>query len=307
MKKKVFLYKNKGETPLMALEAWRAKHPAYKAVPATYAGRLDPMAEGKLLVLLGEECKKRENYLGLDKEYEIEVFFDIGSDTGDALGLVTYSNTKTPVDRLHLEQILRDEKGRHVRPYPLFSSKTVNGKPLFLHALAGTLTNIPVPTHVEHIYSVHVAGMRSIPAHVLRKEIDSFLALAPKADASSKQLGADFRIREVRSAWEAVFAAAGERTFGVVKLRVACASGVYMRSLAKRLGEAFGTEAIAYSITRTKIGRRFLGVTLPISSILLSVTEVGRNWNQLVVELNSWLVFGRALERERNTTFRDWN
>jgi len=28
------------------------------------------------------------------------------------------------------------------------------------------------------------------------------------------------------------------------------------------------------------------------------VTHVSENWNQLVRELNTWLVFGRSLERE---------
>jgi tRNA U55 pseudouridine synthase TruB len=40
-----------------------------------------PMASGKLLVLLGEECKHQENYHSLDKEYEFSVLLGIGSDT----------------------------------------------------------------------------------------------------------------------------------------------------------------------------------------------------------------------------------
>ncbi|MDB5265131.1 MAG: hypothetical protein JWN64_702 [Parcubacteria group bacterium] len=30
----------------------------------------------------------------------------------------------------------------------------------------------------------------------------------------------------------------------------------------------------------------------------MNVTQISRNWNPLVSELNSWLVFGRSLERE---------
>jgi len=56
--------------------------------PLTYAGRLDPMAEGVLIILVGDECKKKQKYLGLDKEYEIEVLFGLETDTQDILGVI---------------------------------------------------------------------------------------------------------------------------------------------------------------------------------------------------------------------------
>lgn len=258
--RRVMLWKQKGETPLMALNAWRRAHPRYKDTPATYAGRLDPMAQGKLLILLGEECKKRERYLKLDKEYEVEVLFDIGSDTADALGLASYAGRKTKVDRMHLEQALKRETGAHVRAYPAYSSKAVNGKPLFQHALEGSLSVIEIPTHVERIYGIRIREMRALSSKALKEYVEAFLAKVPSADESSKRLGADFRIADVRAAWQGVFADAQERTFGVVTLTVSCASGAYMRSLAERLGSAFGTKALALSIKRTNLGRRFLGL-----------------------------------------------
>ena len=58
MKKILKLYKKEGETPLEAIERFRRKNPEYRNEKMTYAGRLDPMAEGVLLVLAGNECKK---------------------------------------------------------------------------------------------------------------------------------------------------------------------------------------------------------------------------------------------------------
>ena len=52
-----------GETPLEALEAFRARNKKYKNEKMTYAGRLDPMAEGVLIVLVGEEVHNKEKYL----------------------------------------------------------------------------------------------------------------------------------------------------------------------------------------------------------------------------------------------------
>lgn len=83
----VVLYKKVGQTPLHVLEAYKNEHPELANVPMAYAGRLDPMAEGKLLVLQGDECKVQEKYHSLDKEYEFEVLFGVSSDTADVLGL----------------------------------------------------------------------------------------------------------------------------------------------------------------------------------------------------------------------------
>ena len=141
--------KEVGQTPLQALKVWKEQNPAYKNISASYAGRLDPMASGKLLILLGDECKKQKSYTKLDKEYEIEVLLDVGSDTGDALGLVEYAGRHTRYDHNALLNALRAEVGRHMRPYPHFSSKTVGGKPLFLHALEGSLSAVNVPEHEE--------------------------------------------------------------------------------------------------------------------------------------------------------------
>lgn len=259
MKRRVIIEKLVGETPLAALGRWKEANPAYKELPASYAGRLDPMASGKLLVLLGEECKRQKAYTKLDKEYEIEVLLDAGSDTGDALGLVEYAGKETRVERGALRKALRAELGVHVCAYPQFSSKTVGGKPLFLHALLGGISAINIPEHKEHIYRIKVQDISTISSEALAVRINEFLARVPKSGEPSKLLGADFRIEDVRASWEKLFSEAGQRTFTVLSLRVSCGSGTYMRSLAGRIGQALGTRGLALSINRTKIGTYWMG------------------------------------------------
>ncbi len=249
------LWKEVGETPLMAIGRFKVTHPEYAAVPASYAGRLDPMAEGKLLILLGEECKKQKGYAGLDKEYEVEVLVGVGSDTGDALGIVSLGEKETRPSAASLSTLLKAEVGKHTRPYPAYSSKPVGGKPLFMHALEGSLGGIEIPTHEERIYTAELLGMKTVGAETLRKRIGAFLAKAPVSDEPSKALGADFRIKDVRASWDGALAA--ERQYAVATIRVACGTGTYMRALAGRIGEALGTSALALSITRTRIGKRF--------------------------------------------------
>ena len=54
------LYKQMGETPRERLERLRKEKSEYAHEVLSYAGRLDPMAEGVLLCLVGAENKHRD-------------------------------------------------------------------------------------------------------------------------------------------------------------------------------------------------------------------------------------------------------
>jgi len=248
----VIIHKSRGETPLAAVEAWKREHPELASLRTAYAGRLDPMAEGSLLVLLGDECKKQDTYTGLDKEYEIEVVLDLSTDTGDALGLSSYEGRVTHPTTL--KQALRAVTGTRLVPYPAFSSKTVGGKQLFQYALEGTLDTIRIPEHEETVYRIGHLKTAELATGALRERIEDALRVVPRSDEPSKVLGADFRQDAVRAAWRSLFEVLPERTFTVLTLRVASASGTYMRTLSGRIAQEFGTQGFALSICRTRIG-----------------------------------------------------
>src|SRR3989344_5921655 len=75
MKDVIPYYKNRGETPKEALERLRIERPKLQNETLSYAGRLDPLAEGGLLILVGEANKEREQYLHLSKKYTVEILF----------------------------------------------------------------------------------------------------------------------------------------------------------------------------------------------------------------------------------------
>lgn len=256
LRKKKVLEKRIGETPLQTIERCKATHPRYRGVPATYAGRLDPMASGKLIVLFGEECKKKEKYIGLDKQYDVEVLLGIGSDTGDILGIVSPGSPVASFPTEEIQNILEKEIGTFERAYPPYSSKTVDGKPLFLYALEGTLNTITIPTHRETIYDIRLLEQSTIRTSELSTHIKNTLSVAPVSDEASKVLGADFRIEEVKKSWSGVCAL--DTTFLILKLRVTCGSGAYMRTLAERIGASLGTSGLALSIHRRHVGKKNL-------------------------------------------------
>jgi len=241
--KYVVLEKKVGETPLVVLEDYRAEHPELEDLKLAYAGRLDPMASGKLLVLIGDECKKQEQYLNLDKEYEFEVLLGFSSDSGDVLGLVEHCAEKD------LKESVQKLTGNISLPYPRFSSRPVAGKPLFLWTLENRLDEIQIPTKQSTVYKLSLDGTRSIDKDTLAREIFEKINSIPEVTEESKKLGADFRRADIRKKWQELLSKTTQDEFTIAKFTCTASSGTYMRSLAQELG------GLAYSIHRTKIGK----------------------------------------------------
>jgi len=254
--------KELGETPLEALERFRAEHKELAGVPMTYAGRLDPLAEGELIILIGEECKNKEKYLGLDKEYEVEILLGISTDTHDALGLVdmifkenrnhsdsrwptalNLSDYGSPFTNLDFNKYI----GKFSQPYPAYSSKTVGG--VQLHELSRK-NELPdeLPVKEVEIYEIEILGQEKISATDLKQRVINNVSLVK----------GDFRQKEIVAKWNEVFEGLNndKQTFPVIKIRVKCSSGTYMRSLADRIGKDVGCGAFALGIKRTEIFKK---------------------------------------------------
>jgi tRNA pseudouridine(55) synthase len=254
MEKYVVIYKKVGETPLSCIEAYRAEHEILKDVPLAYAGRLDPMAEGKLLVLIGDECKIQEQYHSLDKEYIFEVLFGVSSDTADVLGLLQTCTVPT-ITELEIGTVFKKLVGKIELPYPHFSSRTIKGKPLHTWKLEGKIDSIEVPTKKSTIYSLSLENLRSVSAQEVFVYATEKIETIPKVTDERKALGNDFRRVDVRAAWRHfIEATPEEQKFTIATFRCVASSGTYMRTLAELIARELGTCGLAYSINRTEIG-----------------------------------------------------
>lgn len=258
MKSYVVLDKKVGETPLQCMEAWRADAgDIYKDLPLTYAGRLDPMASGKLLILIGEECKKKDEFLTLDKTYEFSILFGIGSDTHDILGRLITSKQQ-PEDTLltQLQTITANLVGPVELPYPHFSSKTVDGKPLHMWTLEDRLDEITIPTKTSTIHSLTVNSLEALSRETICESAQTKINTLPPVTDKRKQLGADFRRADVRADWESIKTAGDLPVeYTIAHFTCAASSGTYMRTLAKLIGEQLNPSlpSLAWSIHRTHI------------------------------------------------------
>jgi tRNA pseudouridine55 synthase len=235
MKKVIKAFKNIGETPLQALERVRKDEKISAAIPMTYAGRLDPAAEGVLLLLVGDECKKKEKYTKLDKEYEVEVMFGVETDTQDSLGLIKridIQNIQRIPGRTDGKVDYQKYVGKFTQEYPTYSSKMIAAKEVD-----------EIPTKEVEIFSIEKMGEAEVTGHEAAVHA---LEIVEKVDG-------DFRQQDIGEEWYAFGQEFANFPFKVVSLRVRCSSGTYMRSLAERIGKDAGVGAFAYSIKRTSI------------------------------------------------------
>ena len=248
MKEVLNLYKSRGETPLQRIERFRKDNPEYKNVPLSYAGRLDPMAEGALLVLAGDANKDRTQYLNLDKEYTFDVLFGFSTDTYDLLGVMadavsraSHKYVKAPVLLEYIAQL----PGQHNQKYPPFSSKPLEGKPLFVHARKGDLDRFELPEHRIEIFAASLVGMRRMTNDELLEEIET----------SIKRVHGDFRQERILHLWRETLRVLYGISFDVATVSIHCSSGTYVRSIAHELGEQLGIPALAMRIVRTRVGK----------------------------------------------------
>ena len=132
--------KRVGETPLELLDRIRKESPDLASERLSYAGRLDPMAEGEMLVMVGNENDRRDDFMGFDKEYEAEFLFGISTDSGDALGLILdEAEISAQISIAEISAVVKKLTEIKSQKYPWFSSKTVNGIKLFEHFKKGNL------------------------------------------------------------------------------------------------------------------------------------------------------------------------
>jgi tRNA pseudouridine55 synthase len=247
MKDILNLYKARGETPLERIERFRKENPEYKNVPLSYAGRLDPMAEGVLVVLAGEANKRRTEYLNLDKEYTFDVLFGFSTDTYDVLGVMADAVTRTSHKQVKaplLSEYLAQLPGVHSQKYPPFSSKPLEGVPLFVKARKGELTHFQLPEHQIEIFSTALVGMKRITDTELLAEVERVIKL----------VRGDFRQERILHLWRDTLRVLYGTSFDVATISIHCSSGTYVRSIAQELGERLGIPALAMRILRTRAG-----------------------------------------------------
>ncbi|MEK9182368.1 MAG: hypothetical protein AAB781_02125 [Patescibacteria group bacterium] len=249
MKQVLNIYKKAGETPLEAINRFRAANPEYRNVKITYAGRLDPLAEGVLILLAGDAVYEKEKYLKLDKEYEAEILFGFETDTYDILGLPKRNKKIENLKKEKLAESLKVFIGASKMPFPPYSSYKIKGKPLFQWTREGKINEIKIPERKTTVYEIKLLSLKNISGQKLLKKIEQKINLVK----------GDFRQKEILKEWQEKMLpnlsdSKNKEAFWTAKIKIKCSSGTYIRSIANYLGKKMKTGGAILSLTRTKVG-----------------------------------------------------
>ena len=235
-----------GLTPLESLQQLRQTMPELKDQKLSYSGRLDPMASGVILVLVGEETKNREHYQNLDKTYQVDILFGLETDTYDSLGILKNTRINPPPKYLtsNLQPLTSNLIGTIDQPYPPYSYIKTKGHPLWWWAKNNRLDEITIPSKQVTIHSVKLIDFTKLPLEKIIKEVITNI----------NKVSGDFRQSKIISHWQTLGINDGDKKVYIAKLELSVSSGTYIRSISHELGQTLGTSAIALHIHRTRVG-----------------------------------------------------
>lgn len=229
-------------TPLQIVHALRKNLAVEKNVKIGYAGRLDPLASGVLLLMVGDECKNRDSIQGLTKSYQFSILFGIRTDSLDPLGKIVRENFDYSIDSQELDKVLYQFTGNIELKYPLYSSFAIDGVPMHKLARAGVLQTEDRPSKIVEIKSIKLLDLKLISISILSKKFIEEI----------KNVNGHFDQKNVITWWKSY--SNNNQEVQVATIEVEASSGTYVRSLAELIGDMLKIPTIAYDIERHKVG-----------------------------------------------------
>jgi tRNA pseudouridine55 synthase len=137
-------------------------------VKVGHGGTLDPLAEGVLVVALGDSCSQLSNFLSGGKSYVAVGRLGARTDTCDVTGVVVETAAFDHVTLQALRKRLPDFRGEVQQVPPLFSALKKDGKRLYDHARDGTAAAADLQARPVFVYDIDVVAAEDVPAYVVQ-------------------------------------------------------------------------------------------------------------------------------------------
>ncbi len=216
-----------------------------------FAGRLDPMARGKVILLYDDECKKIDNYKHLKKTYQFEIIMGIQTDSDDPLGIIEMNvindinNANNTTCENIYRQIYNDIKSNisvntFIQKFHHYSSKCINGKPLWYYKKNNII--IDSPTHIVSIYDYKINDIKSYDfAEWISTITNQIKTIDPKCDFNQ-----DF----ISNQWINID---NIKTIYSIPITLTVSSGFYVRQFVRDLSDKINLPLMTFDINRIAI------------------------------------------------------
>ncbi len=124
-----------------------------KRFPVGHTGTLDPQATGLLVLVLGDYCKRAQEFSKLDKVYQVTLRLGQTSTTGDEEGEKTIVSDRKP-SLAEIKTALEGFAGKSQQIPPAYSAIKINGQRAYKLARAGKAVRLE-PRPIE-IYALEL-------------------------------------------------------------------------------------------------------------------------------------------------------
>lgn len=222
---------------------------------ATHTGTLDPMAQGVIIVLTGEERLKRYSLSDLKKTYTFDLVFGISTDSFDALGLITKNNLENvdfdhnvkDLNSLKLQEVCDSFVGEYIQQVPIYSAQLYKGKKLFEYANE----NIKLPNEALRkksgtIYDFKVNSVSKKTINTVLKQIIEQI----------NKLSGEFRQQKILDQYnEILLKYDNDFSVYVANLTVTTSKGLYIRTLSQDLCDELNINGFLFNLVRTNNGK----------------------------------------------------
>ena len=219
---------------------------------ATHTGTLDPMAEGVLVVLTGEDRFQKAEYTQWQKTYQFQVLVGVSTDSHDLLGKITDISPEFQKKERNREDhqkrveavvtALPSFVGKSMQVTPAFSAQRVAGKSGFDLAKKGE--SFSQRKNSIEIFSLELKSQMLILGN----------SLFPLIEEKIQMIQGDFRQQEILKSWKKFFRQYENIHFLILDFEATTSKRTYIRGIVRDLSEKLRLPLTTYSILRTQNG-----------------------------------------------------
>jgi len=241
----VQIWKRIGETPLQALQRTRTEYGIPDCKKSCYTGRLDPMAQGAMTLLLGDQVHQAKRHNSSSKTYRFQAILGISTTSYDPLGRITNIRQVSAVEAEQFMSNILQLNGNLEQFVPPCSAYRYKGKPLWKHSSEGTLPDV-LPTKTVKLYSIkHLQAHPTLISFLdyrkdVMDDIKDTMALSPEAQ---------FDFQGIKSDWKDVQPGQIANVYRIC-FETKVGSGTFVRSLVYDIAHKLGIPAHTFRITR---------------------------------------------------------
>ena len=228
-----------GETMGELLARFKLEYAINKECKVAFAGRLDPLAFGKVAMLTDADVYQKVNYCSKTKIYQCDIIECLQTDTYDIMGI--------PKISLNSFDSFYDQKSdlEYVQEYPPYSSQFVSDlsgvkRPLW-YCTKNNIQYLDTPTKIVKLYSGIKLSEYSVNVTDLYELVTNRISMVKVQT---------FRQEEILGFWDKLLSSdyfEANNLITISKWKFQISSGGYIRYLGNQMnGSCFDIERVNY-------------------------------------------------------------